>query len=326
VADAEPPWALHVLAASENGPVSPTFAWRSCPAGSCDDAYAYVALARTKKLMISYRVGKRDEAHTKAFIADLRTRLVTIPELSTDGWQSYPIAVGQSFGGAVDHAISQKNYTRKGRSDGPKHDHRYEPPRDLFITKQVAHGAPNLDRASTSHVERLNLTTRMHIRRFTRLCNGFSKKIENHRAAVSLHVAWYNYCRIHESLHVTPAMEAGITDHVWTIEELVTRALSAEPCAAPESKPLALSTPQPNEKNIAARELPNGRGWLRALLGGKGKGKPNDPPRGPTPPRPVRIATPLVDDYDKHRQETLRHLEGWGTEPGDGGARMGVTG
>lgn len=273
------------------------------------DAYAYFALARTKKLIVSYRVGKRDEAHTKAFIADLRARLVTIPELSTDGWQNYPIAVGESFGGAVDHAIIQKNYTRKGRADGPKHDHRYEPPRDPFITKQIAHGAPNLDRASTSHVERLNLTTRMHIRRFTRLCNGFSKKIENHRAAVSLHVAWYNYCRIHESLRVTPAMEAGITDHVWTIEELVIRALSAEPCAAPEPKPLALPTPKPNEKPIAARELPNGRGWLRALPGGKGKEKPSDPPRAPTPPQPVPNVTPPVDDYDKYRQE--QQLEVW---------------
>ncbi|WP_348980484.1 IS1 family transposase [Polyangium sp. 15x6] len=255
------------------------------------DAYAYLAMSRTKKLLVSYHVGKRDEANTRAFIADLRARLVTIPELSTDGWQSYPVAVGQSFGGAADHAVIQKNYTKKGRADGQRHDHRYEPPRDPFITKKTAHGAPNLDRASTSHVERANLTVRMHVRRFTRLCNGFSKKIENHRAAVSLHVAWYNFCRVHESLRVTPAMEAGITDHVWSVQELVERALAAEPCAPPEPKKLAPPVPAPGEKQGAARELPNGKGWLRALPGGKGK--PSDAPRAPTPPAapPARVGT-----------------------------------
>ncbi|WP_308789554.1 IS1 family transposase [Polyangium mundeleinium] len=255
------------------------------------DAYAYLAMARTKKLIVSYRVGKRDEANTRAFVADLRARLVTIPEISTDGWQSYPVAVGQSFGGAVDHAVIHKDYTKKRRADGQKHDHRYEPPRDPFITKKAAHGAPNLDRASTSHVERANLTVRMHVRRFTRLCNGFSKKIENHRAAVSLHVAWYNFCRVHESLRVTPAMEAGITDHVWSVQELVERALAAESCAPPEPKKLAPPAPAPGEKQGAARELPNGKGWLRALPGGKGK--PGEVPRGPTPPAtpPARAGT-----------------------------------
>ncbi|TKD05110.1 IS1 family transposase [Polyangium fumosum] len=255
------------------------------------DAYAYLAMSRTKKLLVSYHVGKRDEANTRAFVADLRARLVTIPELSTDGWQSYPVAVGQSFGGAVDHAVIQKNYSKKRRREGPA-DHRYEPPRDPFITKKTAHGAPNLDRASTSHVERANLTVRMHVRRFTRLCNGFSKKIENHRAAVSLHVAWYNFCRVHESLRVTPAMEAGITDHVWSAQELVERALAAEPCAPPEPKKLAPPAPAPGEKPTAARELPNGKGWLRALPGGKGK--PSDAPRAPTPPAApvVRVEVP----------------------------------
>lgn len=231
------------------------------------DAYSYLAMARTKKLIISYAVGKRDEVTTKAFIADLRSRLVTIPMISTDGWQSYSVAVGQSFAGSVDHAIIHKNYSRKGRPDGFKFDHRYEPPRDPFITKEVAHGAPNLARASTSHVERANLTVRMHIRRFTRLCNGFSKKIENHRAAVGLHVAWYNFCRVHESLRVTPAMEAGITDHVWTTEELVTRALSSPNHDAPTPEGLKLpgGSVSPDGNPQGARELPNGRGWLRLV-------------------------------------------------------------
>lgn len=246
------------------------------------DAYTFLGMARTKKLIISYFVGKRDEASTQAFTKDLRARVVTIPEISTDGWQSYQTAVGQSFSGNVDHAVIQKNYSRKGRADGPKHDHRYEPPRDPFITKRVGHGAPDLERASTSHIERANLTVRMHVRRFTRLCNGFSKKIENHRAAVSLHVAWYNFCRVHETLRVTPAMEAGIADHVWSVQELVERALSAEPCTLPEPKPLVPPAPPPGEKPATARELPNGKGWLRVVQGGKSAQK--DAPKAPTPP------------------------------------------
>jgi len=256
------------------------------------DCYTYIALARTKKLIVSYRVGKRDEADTKAFVADLRARLITIPMLSTDGWQSYQAAVGQSFGGGVDHAVIQKNYkggTGRGRRDG-EFD-KYAPADVDFITKYVAHGAPNLDRASTSHVERVNLTNRMHIRRFLRRGNAFSKKIDHHRAAVSLHVAWYNFVRVHESLRVTPAMEAGITNHVWTVQELVERALAAEPCEAPEPKPLAPAAPPPGEKPATARELPNGKGWLRVVQGGK-SGQ-NDAPKTPTPLAPT--ARPVID-------------------------------
>jgi hypothetical protein len=132
----------------------------------------------------------------------------------------------------------------------------------------------------------------MHVRRFTRLCNGFSKKIENHRAAVSLHVAWYNFCRVHETLRVTPAMEAGITDHVWSVEELVTRALAAEPCTAPEPKKLAPPAPLPNEKPVTAKELPNGRGWLRVVQGGKSP--QNEAPKKPTPPAKPVVESPVV--------------------------------
>ena len=258
------------------------------------DCYTYIALARTKKLIVSYRVGKRDEADTKAFVSDLRARLVTIPQLSTDGWQSYPVAVGQSFGGSVDHAVINKNYkggAGRGRRDG-EFD-KYAPADVDFITKKVAHGAPNMDRASTSHVERFNLTTRMHIRRFMRRGNAFSKKIDHHRAAVSLHVAWYNFCRVHESLRITPAMEAGITDHVWTVQELVERALSAEPCDAPQPKPLAPPAPPPGEKPVVSRELPNGKGWLRVVQGGKSA--QNDALKAPTPPIVAPVAKPVME-------------------------------
>ena len=275
------------------------------------DSYTYIALARTKKLIVSYRVGKRDEADTKAFIADMRARLVTIPQLSTDGWQSYPVAVGQSFGGSVDHAVINKNYkggAGRGRRDG-EFD-KYAPAAVDFVTKSVAHGAPNLDRASTSHVERFNLTTRMHIRRFLRRGNAFSKKIKHHTAAVSLHVAWYNFCRVHESLRITPAMEAGITDHVWSVEELVTRALSAEPCDAPQPKPLAPPAPPPGEKPATARELPNGKGWLRVVQGGKSA--QNDAPKAPTPPMtPASVVAKLVEPTPVTRRWEQLDLLSW---------------
>jgi hypothetical protein len=140
--------------------------------------------------------------------------------------------------------------------------------------------------ASTSHVERANLTMRMHIRRFTRLCNGFSKKLDNHRAAVALHFAWYNFCRIHESLRVTPAMEAGLTTHVWGIEELATKALD-EPCGeAPRAKPLRL----PVDAG-PARELPGGRGWLRVVDGGQG----GTAAPMPMEPPPAPVAAPMAE-------------------------------
>jgi IS1 family transposase len=275
------------------------------------DSYTYIALARTKKLIVSYRVGKRDEADTKAFVADMRARLVTIPEISTDGWISYQTAVGQSFAGSADHAVINKNYkggAGRGRRDG-EFD-KYAPAAVDFVTKAVAPGAPNLDRASTSHVERFNLTTRMHIRRFLRRGNAFSKKIEHHRAAVSLHIAWYNFCRVHESLRVTPAMEAGITNRVWSIEELVTRALAAEPCAAPEPKPLAPPAPVEGEKSVTARQTSTGS-WLRVVQGGKGKGPSNDPPRAPTPPPVVRYASPVIEDPEQHWRDMDVKLWKW---------------
>jgi IS1 family transposase len=257
------------------------------------DAYAFLAMARTCKLMLAYRVGKRDEQTTRAFIGDLRARLVTIPQISSDGFVPYVSAVGESFAGSADHAVIQKNYTRKGRADGQRHDHRYEPPRDPFITKKIGSGAPNLDAASTSRIERANLTVRMHVRRFTRLCNGFSRKVENHRAAVALHVAWYNFCRVHEAHRVTPAMEAGIADHVWTVAELVERALSEPPGEKPVPKPLDMPKAPEGAPGQTARQLPNGKGWLRVVPGGKGA--PTGPQKAPTPPTsPAPVPAPVA--------------------------------
>ncbi|WP_044985970.1 hypothetical protein [Sorangium cellulosum] len=242
------------------------------------DAYTFVALASASKLIISYRVGKRDDENTRAFIADLRARLTTVPQLYTDGWQPYPAAIGASFAGGVDYAVVHKNYSRKARRDG---DHRYEPPRDPFITRIPVYGVPDTERASTSHVERQNWTMRMHIRRFTRLCNGFSRKLANHRAAVALHVAWYNLCRIHESIRCTPAMEAGVARHVWSIPELVEAALAEPETEPPTPQPLRLREPPPGTPTAPARALPNGRGFLRLV--------------GSAPAAPVAPAAPAPE-------------------------------
>ncbi|XXT83609.1 IS1 family transposase [Sorangium sp. So ce726] len=257
------------------------------------EAYVFVGMASASKLVISYRVGKRDEVNTAAFIKDLRARLVTVPQLYSDGWAPYVAAVGSSFAGSVDYAQVVKNYRRKGRKDD---DHRYEPPRDPFITKTPVFGVPDMKRASTSHIERQNLTIRMHIRRFTRLCNGFSKRLPHHKAAVALHMAFYNFCRPHEAHRVTPAMEAGLTDHIWSIEELVEVALSEAPGEPPKPRVLKLPEPPPGTPTAPARALPNGRGFLRLVGSAPAAPTPKPPPvasaAAPAEPEPPPPSEP----------------------------------
>jgi len=195
------------------------------------DNYTFVGLVRASRLVISYLTGPRDGTSAFVFAYDLKKRVVTSPgrvHFSSDGFQPYIHAMRAAFGLRVDYGQVVKQYGAKQRDD-----HRYEPLRTTdFIHKTPILGVPRFERMSTSLVERQNLTIRMHVRRPTRLCNGFSKKRRNHGAALSLHFAWYNWCRIHESLRVTPAMEAGLTDHVWTVEELVVAA-RAEPIPPP---------------------------------------------------------------------------------------------
>lgn len=258
------------------------------------DAYTFLALARTQKLIIAYRVGKRCEADTQAFIADMRARLLVVPHFATDGFSPYATAVGQHFE-AVDFGQVVKNYSRSPRRvrDGQPSDHRYEPPRDPFITRTPVYGSPDIARLSTSHVERLNLDVRMSTRRLTRLCNGFSRKLTHHTAAISLFVAHHNFCKIHSALRVTPAMEAGIADRVWSVEELVSRALAApdEPTSRPERKPLRLPEVAPEAPAAPARALPGGRGFLRLVTTGAPATKP---PAAPPPPAPIPIPAALA--------------------------------
>jgi IS1 family transposase len=258
------------------------------------EAYTFVALDQSSRFAISWYVGKRNEESAKAFMEDVRSRLVVMPAMTSDGFAPYVSAVGASFGKSVDYAQTIKNYGSKGRRDD---DYRYEPPRDPFITKKAIFGAPDLDKASTAYIERQNGTMRHHIGRIRRLCLAFSKKLENHKAAISLGYLHYNLCLVVKTLRVTPAMAVGATDHIWDLRELLDVLLNVEPCEAPTKQPLASRVPEATH-----RELPNGKGFLRVIDGGKGKG--NDAPKvPPTPPQPVRYAAAVVEDYEKHWQE-----------------------
>lgn len=254
------------------------------------EAYTFVALDSSSRFAISWYVGKRNEESAKAFMNDVRSRLVVMPAMTSDGFAPYVSAVGASFGPSIDYAQTIKNYGAKGRRDD---DYRYEPPRDAFITKKAIFGAPNLDTASTAYVERQNGTMRHHIGRIRRLCLAFSKKLDNHRAAVALGYVHYNLCHVVSTLRVTPAMAVGATDHVWDLRELLDALLSVEACEAPTKQPLASRAPESTH-----RELPNGRGFLRVLDGGKGKA--TEPAKPPTPPAPVRYASPVIEDPEQH--------------------------
>ena len=180
------------------------------------DFWTFVALDPDTKLIPAYRVGKRTKENAVAFLTDLSDRLSVRIQLSSDALNSYEDAVERVFGADVDYGQIVKFYDSDYIGPG-----RYSPPRVTGAERTVIAGSPDQAQISTSLVERQNLTMRMQIRRFTRLTNGFSKKVENLKAAVSLHFAHYNFVRLHKSLRVTPAMAAGVSDRLWTLEELV---------------------------------------------------------------------------------------------------------
>jgi IS1 family transposase len=190
------------------------------------DVWTWTAIDADTKLMISYLVGGRDVEYATEFMQDVKDRITgTTVQLTTDGLKAYLVAVDKAFRWNVNYAQLVKVYG--AAPDGSKG--RYSPADCTGSKKITITGKPDHDRVSTSYVERQNLTMRMHMRRFTRLTNGFSKKIENHANAVALHFMFYNFAKIHKTLRVTPAMEAGLTDHVWSIAEIA--ALVPEPVA-----------------------------------------------------------------------------------------------
>jgi IS1 family transposase len=179
------------------------------------DVWTWVAIDADTKLIPSFMLGNRDARTANAFIDDLASRLSNRIQLTTDGLKVYFEAVEGAFGSAIDYAMLIKVY---GAS---QEETRYSPAECIDCQTKVITGKPVAQHISTSFIERQNLTMRMGMRRFTRLTNGFSKKIENHAYAVAIHFMHYNFCRVHKTLRVTPAMEAGIADHVWTIEEML---------------------------------------------------------------------------------------------------------
>jgi IS1 family transposase len=183
---------------------------------SMGDMWTFVAIDAETKVVPSHLVGKRTSANARAFIGDLSERLTNRVQISSDALRAYVGAIEQGFGRDVDYGQIVKFYEAEPVGAG-----RYSPPKVIGSDRTAVIGRPDPVHISTSFVERQNLTMRMSMRRFTRLTNAFSKKVDNLRAAVALHFAWYNFVRIHRTLRCTPAMAAGLSNHVWELGELI---------------------------------------------------------------------------------------------------------
>jgi IS1 family transposase len=179
------------------------------------DIWTWVGIDADTKLVVSYLVGGRGADWAMDFMQDCADRIDGRVQVTTDGHRAYLEAVEGAFGMDCDYAQLQKLF-----GAASENEIRYSPARVIGCDMKVVSGNPNPKYVSTSYVERQNLTMRMHMRRFTRLTNGFSKKVENHAHSVALHYMFYNFCRIHQTLRVTPAMEAQLADHVWSLEDL----------------------------------------------------------------------------------------------------------
>ena len=188
---------------------------KAAPEGA-GDTWTWTALDADSKLIISWLVGGRDAGYAHEFMQDVASRLANRVQLTSDGHKPYLEAVEGAFGADVDYATLIKIY-----GNTPEGQRRYSPAVCTGARKDAVTGTPDPDHVNTSFVERQNLTMRMHMRRFTRLTNGFSKKVENHAHAIALHFMYYNFVKVHQTLKVTPAMEAGLTDRLWDIADLV---------------------------------------------------------------------------------------------------------
>jgi IS1 family transposase len=184
--------------------------------GICGDVWTWIAIDADTKLIPSFMLGMRDPETARLFMEDVASRLANRVQLTSDGLKAYLKAVKAAFGNDIDYAMLIKTYG--STAEGQK---RYSPAECVGIEKKTIKGDPDPKHISTSYIERQNLTVRMSNRRFTRLTNAFSKKIENHAASLAIHYMHYNFVRIHQSLRVTPAMAAGVTDRLWAIEDLV---------------------------------------------------------------------------------------------------------
>jgi IS1 family transposase/transposase-like protein len=182
------------------------------------DAYTFVGIEAVSKLVVCFVLGRRDLPTATTFMKKMNRAAEGRFQLTTDGLQSYIGAVKKVFGDEIDYAQLVKSYQSDETGNLAR---RYSPGDFVAAVKMPITGSPDIEKVSTSYIERQNLTMRMSMRRLTRLTNAFSKKWENMEKALALHFAFYNFCRVHQSLRVTPAMEAKITDHVWSLDELI---------------------------------------------------------------------------------------------------------
>jgi IS1 family transposase len=181
------------------------------------DVWTFVGIDAETKVVPSYIVGHRDMYHTKMFLSDLASRVTNRIQLSSDSMNAYASAVEVAFGSEVDYGQIVKTYSLTDLTN----QGRYSPAEVVKVERTSIYGNPKMRNVSTSYVERQNLTMRMHCRRLTRLTNAFSKKLENFKAAVALHFAYYNFVKIHSSLRMTPAMAVKVTDRLWDVSDLV---------------------------------------------------------------------------------------------------------
>jgi IS1 family transposase len=190
-------------------------------AGAYGDVWTFIALDADTKLIPSFKVGKRDSYHAKAFMSDLSDRIKNRVQISSDSLKAYEDAVERSFGTDADYGQIVKTYAVT--PDGKAAAIRYSPAEVVSTEKKIIAGMPNVNRICTSHIEKQNHTLRMHCRRLTRLTNAFSKKLENFEAAVALNFAYYNFCKTHKAIRMTPAQAAGVESSAWTVAELLER-------------------------------------------------------------------------------------------------------
>jgi len=221
---------------------------KTAPA-TAGDVWTWTAIDADTKLIVSWLLGARDMDAALAFVGDLRARLTNRVQLTSDGHRPYLQAVDAVFGEDVDYAMLIKHY-----GSPPQAETRYSPAICTGAEKKPISGNPDSKHISTSYVERQNLTMRMHMRRFTRLTNAFSKKVENHAAAIALHTMYYNFVRIHQTLKVSPAMAAGVTDKLWEMDDLV---------GMLEQWELANQSP---EYNFVVRKYDIGKGYSVSVL------------------------------------------------------------
>lgn len=249
------------------------------------ERWTWAAICRVSKLMIAWHLGKRDAECADALVGNVRARLSVMPQITTDGLALYVEPIGRHFGYGVDYVQTVKNPSeRTARAAGA-------PSSGPFLVKRTIFGAPDLGKATTYAIERSNLTNRTWNTRLIRRTLCFSKKVDRHDASIALGYVYRNFCHVPRNMDVTPAYAAGLTDHIWSLEELMIMALDEPAGEKPAARPLTFRQPV-----TTARQLPEGRGFLRVVPPGSGAA-PSSPGPAPTPPAaPVAPVQPSVAD------------------------------